>query len=310
MKVSVICTTYNQEAYIGSALEGFVNQKTNFDYEVLVHDDASTDNTASIIREYAERYPDIIRPIYQTENQYSQRKDFYGELLFPSAKGEYIALCEGDDYWIDENKLQMQVDFLDQNPQYIACVHNTYKLEMQTNKKTVMYGDTDYDILTAHVLNGGSCCYQTASLMCRRDAFFNRPSFARFFFDYPFSIHLSLLGPIRFMGRIMSVYRVGTESSWTAANKKNMHKNALFHKHVCQILRQVNEYTNFTYKEQIEGLILENEYKELYFDEKYSEMRAPKYQKLYQKESLTARVKMRLKQCFGPLYHVYRRIKY
>ena len=73
MKVSVICATYNQEAYIRSALEGFVNQKTSFDYEVLVHDDASTDNTANIVREYAERYPDIIRPIYQTENQYSQK---------------------------------------------------------------------------------------------------------------------------------------------------------------------------------------------------------------------------------------------
>lgn len=310
MKVSVLCTAYNHEKYIRSALEGILSQKTDFDYEVLVHDDASTDGTAGIIREYAERYPQLIKPIYQSENQYSKRRDLYREILIPEAKGTYIAICEGDDYWIDENKLQMQVDFLDQNSSYAACVHNCYKLDMMTDCRTVMYGEADYDIQTADVLVGGSCCYQTASLLCRREAFSDLPPFVPGFFDYPFSIHLSLLGPIRFLGRIMSVYRVGTESSWTTANKKDMHKNAMFHTYVSQMLQAVNDYTNHAYDQQIRELVCYNNYKALYFDEKYSEMRAPEYRELYRRESRASKIKMRLKQYFAPLYHVYRRLKY
>lgn len=310
MKVSVICMAYNHEKYIANALEGFVSQKTNFDYEVLINDDASTDRTASIIAEYAQRYPEIIKPVYQKKNLYSTDTDIILDILLPLAKGKYLAFCEGDDYWTDENKLQLQVDFLDAHPEYIACVHNTSKLEMMTNKETVMYGTEDYDITTPDVLKGGSCCYHTSSRVCRREALTNLPPFLPYIMDYPMAIHLSLLGPIRFMGRIMSVYRVGTESSWTTSNRRNMHRNAIFHKQVSHMLRQVNEYTNFAYNAQIKDLVLYNDYKELYFDEKYTQMRQPEFRVLYEQESVSARVKMRLKQYFAPLYHLYRRIKY
>lgn len=310
MKVSILCTAFNHEKYIRSALEGFVSQKTDFDYEVIIHDDASTDGTAEIIREYAEKYPDLIKPIYQTENQLSQWVDIYVSYLVPAASGTYLAICEGDDYWNDSHKLQLQVDFLDQNPGYSACVHNSKKLEMMTGKETVMYGTEDYDIHVPDVLIGGSCCYQTASLVCRREAFDHFPPFLPIFFDYPFSIHLSILGPIRFMGRIMSVYRVGTENSWTAKNRKDMRKNAYFHEYVSKMLAQVNEYTDFAYSEQIKELIRHNTYKSLYFSEKYDEMRAPEYRELYRQESLANRFKMRLKQHLAPLYHVYRKLKY
>ena len=123
--VSVLCTAYNHEKYIRSALDGFVNQKTNFRYEVLINDDASTDHTAAIIAEYEAKYPDIIKPVYQTENQYSKGVHIFQTILFPIAKGKYIAVCEGDDYWCDENKLQKQVDFLESHEGYAACVHNT-----------------------------------------------------------------------------------------------------------------------------------------------------------------------------------------
>jgi glycosyltransferase involved in cell wall biosynthesis len=96
-------------------------QKTNFLFEVLVHDDASTDGTVDIIREYETKYPDIIKPIYQTENQYSKGISISPTYQFPRAKGKYIALCEGDDYWTDPLKLQKQVDFLEANPTYSLC---------------------------------------------------------------------------------------------------------------------------------------------------------------------------------------------
>ena len=116
--VTVVSLAYNHEPYIRQCLEGFVMQKTNFAFEVLIHDDASTDGTADIIREYELKYPDIIKPIYQKENQYSKGVFIEKTFLYPNAKGKYIAECEGDDYWIDPYKLQKQVDFLEANPDY------------------------------------------------------------------------------------------------------------------------------------------------------------------------------------------------
>ena len=116
IKVSVICLAYNHEKYIRKCLDGFVMQKTNFKFEALVHDDASTDKTAEIIREYEEKYPDIIKPVYQTENQHSKKISIFTTFLAPNARGEYLAWCEGDDCWTDPGKLQKQVDFLDAHP--------------------------------------------------------------------------------------------------------------------------------------------------------------------------------------------------
>ena len=105
-KVSVVCTAYNHEKYLRDALESFVGQETDFPFEVLVNDDASTDGTAAILREYAERYPAIIRPFYQEKNIFSRGGNIYDEVFYPVARGEYIAACEGDDRWTDPHKLQ------------------------------------------------------------------------------------------------------------------------------------------------------------------------------------------------------------
>ena len=117
--VSVACITYNHEKYIEDAIEGFLIQETDFPFEILIHDDASTDNTANIVREYAEKYPNIMKPIFQKENQYSKGVKINSEFNFPRAKSKYIALCEGDDYWTDPKKLQIQVAFLEENPDYV-----------------------------------------------------------------------------------------------------------------------------------------------------------------------------------------------
>ena len=119
--VTIRCITYNHEPYIRQCLEGFVMQKTNFPFEAIVHDDASTDGTAAIIREYAEKYPDIIKPIYETENQYSKHDGSLQRIMNAHIRGKYVALCEGDDYWVDPLKLQKQVDLLEGNPSVSLC---------------------------------------------------------------------------------------------------------------------------------------------------------------------------------------------
>ena len=130
IKVSIVCNTYNHEFYIEKCLRGFINQKTNFHFEILIHDDASIDSTQEIIKLYHKKYPNIINPILQKTNQFQKGKNNWIEYQFPRAKGKYIALCEGDDYWTDPYKLQKQVDFLETNPEYAICFHRA-KLKVE-----------------------------------------------------------------------------------------------------------------------------------------------------------------------------------
>lgn len=120
--VSVVVLTYNHEKYIKQALDSILMQKVNFDYEILIGDDASSDNTVKILKEYQNKYPYVIKLFLNKENLGATR-NAYNVLM--NAKGKYLATCEGDDYWIDVNKLQIQVDFLEFNKDYIGCTHRT-----------------------------------------------------------------------------------------------------------------------------------------------------------------------------------------
>lgn len=124
--VSICCTAYNHEKYIAQALDSFLAQKCDFPFEILVHDDVSTDRTAEIIREYAQRYPDIVKPMFQTENQYSKGVPINETFNFPRAQGKYIALCECDDFWCDNTKLQRQIAHMESDPGCTFSFTNGY----------------------------------------------------------------------------------------------------------------------------------------------------------------------------------------
>lgn len=149
--LAIRCLTYNHEPYIRQCLEGFIIQKTSFPFIAIVHDDASTDKTAEIIEEYALKYPDIIKPILEKENQYSKHDGSLGRILnnaIPESV-KYIAMCEGDDYWIDPNKLQKQVCFLENNPEHTLCFHNAkiiYGNKELEQHYRLIHKDTFYNI--------------------------------------------------------------------------------------------------------------------------------------------------------------------
>lgn len=141
--VAIRCITYNHEPYIRDALESFVMQKTYFPFVAIVHDDASTDGTGDIIREYAEKYPDIIKPIIETENQYSKHDGSLGRIINGACEAtgaKYIAMCEGDDYWTDPLKLQKQVDFLESHPEYGMCYTRVKRYDQAKNKFIDIWG--------------------------------------------------------------------------------------------------------------------------------------------------------------------------
>jgi glycosyltransferase involved in cell wall biosynthesis len=144
--LSILCITYNHEKYISDALDGFLMQQTSFPYEIIIHDDASTDGTAEIIKKYEQEHPKLIRAIYQTENQYSQGI-IVEEPLYRMARGKYIAICEGDDYWIDAQKLQKQVDFMMTHPDCSICYHKVLFKYENDEEKNHIFPEFTGDIL-------------------------------------------------------------------------------------------------------------------------------------------------------------------
>ncbi|WP_051289607.1 glycosyltransferase [Dolichospermum circinale] len=209
--VSVCCITYNQEKFIREAVDSFLMQQTNFPIEVIIHDDASTDNTTKIVREYQEKYPHIIKLILQTENQYSLRRFGFLSDLFNSAKGKYIALCEGDDYWTDPLKLQKQVDFLEANPDFAICFHNTEIINEDYIERNRLNNDNlTPEISTLDNLLEGSNYIATCSVVIKTDLIQNLPNWFNsvFFGDYALWIIASRYGKIKYINEIMSVYRI------------------------------------------------------------------------------------------------------
>lgn len=227
--VSICSITYNHAPYIRQCLDGFLMQKTKFRYEIIIHDDASTDGTTEIIKEYAEKHPDLITPISQKENQYSKGiGGMYPRFCFPHAKGKYIALCEGDDYWTDPLKLQKQVDFLETNPDYVMCSHR-FKQYMQ---KEGIYKDDWYGVISDSIvydldtLIHGGWYHHPLSVMFRSDKL-NLQEYAR----YPYSMdavlffHLLKKGPGIMLNEDMAVYRIHTGGVWSGINQENRFKN-------------------------------------------------------------------------------------
>ena len=135
--VAIHCLVYNHEPYLRDCFEGFVMQKTNFRFVAIVHEDCSTDHSADIIREYEAKYPDIFRPIYETENQYSKHDGSLGRIMneaIDATGAKYIAMCEGDDYWTDPYKLQKQVDYMDAHLECSVCFHPVMVYNQQTGE--------------------------------------------------------------------------------------------------------------------------------------------------------------------------------
>ena len=222
--VSIRCLVYNHEPYIRQCLDGFVMQKTNFRFEAIVHDDASTDGTAAIIREYAEKYPDIIKPIFETENQYSKGNGALRKIMDAHMRGKYIALCEGDDYWIDPLKLQKQVDYMEEHPECSMC-HTSFKLYYDAEHRFLLSNDVNINptyntVKLEDVLDGYRI--QTLTIMFKSQDFFRLPSMDPFAFSGKFLMgdtqlwyYLRKLGTFYFIPMVTSVYRVHLGSAST-----------------------------------------------------------------------------------------------
>lgn len=224
--VSVSCITFNHAPYIRACLDGFLMQKTSFIFEILIHDDCSTDETREIIEEYSKKYPDIIFPIFQTENQYSKGvRGMMARFNFPRSRGKYIALCEGDDYWSDPYKLQKQVDFLEANTDFSICFHNM-KILNESNPSAIEFTNSKDQESVSSILDLAS----KGNFMFTASVVFKKPKdgFPNWLTDLPigdYAIHLfnAQFGKIKFLDQVMGVYRIHAGGVWGSFSKEKLY---------------------------------------------------------------------------------------
>ena len=275
-QISIICNTFNQEKYIAQALDSFLMQKVSVPFEILVHDDASTDSTADIIREYEKKYPDIIKPIYQTENQYSQNVSITATIQIPRAEGKYIAFCEGDDYWTDPKKLQLQYDFMEAHKDYSACCHAYSMVDKDRNLIEERFDfSEDCDVPFKNLLGNQLKLPHYATLFIRKTDIkdFSDPFLGKRCNDMVLRIYVAIKGKMYYSNKIMSAYRRFTEGSWTVrvGSNKAMLKNNM--KDTIAFFKRLNEYTDFKYNDVISDGIDEYNFKIAMLENNFKEAR-------------------------------------
>lgn len=259
LKVIIHCAVYNHEPYLRDCLEGFIMQKTNFPFKAVVHDDCSTDASAAIIREYAEKYPDIIEPIYETENIYSKNLQQLRNIMNKACCGrsDYIAYCEGDDYWIDPYKLQKQVDYMDSHPEctmtYTDVYVETPQGRLSRSEQEKLWGKIRCDnkvVDVRYVINQHGATIHTCSLLCKEGFMNDIPEKARkcHVGDVPMEIFASLKGSVYGMSDITAVYRYQSIGSWTQrqATKNIINFITDLNSYVC-MLDSLDQYSNKRY---------------------------------------------------------------
>ncbi len=259
--VSIRCITYNHERFIEQAIDGFLMQKTNFPFEIVIHDDASTDKTATIIREYETKFPKIIKPIYETENQYSKKIGEVARIIDSAVKGKYIAFCEGDDFWIDKNKLQKQISFLENNPKYGLCY--TYskryfnKARKFSKKKSGKCLKTPEDlIIHGNKIPTATICIRSSIYKDFRE-FMNNNNLYFAMGDYPLLLYFAIHSRIHCIRKITSVYRVLEES---ASHFNSIDKSIKFIKSA----HDVQKYFCKTFNLKISDVQLDSIYQYMY----------------------------------------------
>lgn len=300
-EVSVCCVTYNQENYISKCICGIFEQETSFPFEVIVHDDCSTDNTVAVIKELQAQYGSRLRLYTETENQYSQGKKIYGDVTFPYATGRYIATCDGDDFWCDPHKLQRQYDAMEADPSAAWCVHyvqwvtedgvaedgRTYpSVAFCSGSDPVSY--TTEQMLEVFLREG----FQLSSYFIRAtalDEYIHRmPAFIRALSveDEMMVRYLVTQGKTIFLPQIMSCYRQNSVGSWTTDHMAQRNRMAQQYALLDQMLEQYDSYTGGRYAELIGRDRLQKQWGMHYAQGNYKALLKKAYLPLFQKQSL------------------------
>ena len=305
VQVSIICNVFNHEKYLRDALDGFVKQQTTFPFEVLIHDDASTDGSTAILKEYEEKYPHLFKCLYQTENQYSKGARISRDFQASRATGKYIAICEGDDYWTDPLKLQKQFDFMEANPDYTLCVCSTDWLNMLSGRiDGKCHVDQDRDIsLEEIILEENGRIFQLGSVFMRRDVWDQWPDWRAAFpiGDLPTAILAALHGKVRMLADVMTVYRWYASGSWTSRMDTDEHR-ARVNRRMVEGFEALNEATNYEHNEVITKRMLRHQYSLAVMTHDLKAIKSGELGKIYRSRKWYYRVAVTIRCKFPRLY--------
>lgn len=267
--VSVRCMTYNHEKYIENALDSFLMQETNFPFEIIVHDDCSKDRTAEIIEEYAKCYPNIIRAMYENENQYSKPGGslLVSAMVKQACRGKYIAICEGDDYWLVTDKLQKQYDLLKNNPKIAVCVCKTYIDVGDSCQSTIenYIPPQSFDIGFDNIINGDELAkyvfgdisypFHTSSYFFKKefDLFEDMEGLRGLTEGDEILLRKAIaFGGVYYINEVMSCYRWLAAGGWTAAYFKKTCEEQYNHaKNQAKANNLFDKITDYKYHELI-----------------------------------------------------------
>lgn len=206
--VSIGCITYNHAPYIRQCIKGFLMQKTNFPFEIIINDDCSTDGTTEIIKEYEKQYPNLINAIYHSENQYSKGvKGIFWKYVFSKVRGKYIAMCEGDDYWTDPYKLKRQIEYLELHKNYIAISENGIIHYIDSNKEELFSNKNERDIDIEELIKSRQ--FPTASVVFKKKAITDDFYELKYHHDTMLWCYLASKGKFRYLTNVSSVYNRG-----------------------------------------------------------------------------------------------------
>lgn len=307
--VSINCITYNHEKYIAEAIESFLMQRTNFKFEILIHDDASTDRTQEIIKEYKKKYPDIIKTILREENQYSKGVKRIGYLNnHKRAKGKYIAWCEGDDYWTDPYKLQKQVDYLEANEECTMIFHNAEEINDVTKRSEGYMIPLSVPSKRCNIGELlGFKFIPTASTMYRKYTLDDPPKWYlnAIVGDLPGNLISTSYGYAYYINEVMSVYRVGNMNS--AVNQwiiKQNNINAKI-KHCdgfIEILNNFNEFSKYKYNNEIEDAKIYWDFQKEKLKGNIKCIKSGKYKEIYERLSFKSKLVVYLIKYFPNIY--------
>jgi len=260
MMVSINCVTYNHEYCLEEALDSFLMQETDFAFEILIHDDVSTDGTANIMRKYEQKYPKIVKPIYQTENQFSQNINPMS-LLYKKVQGKYMAFCDGDDFWTDTEKLSLQVQEMEKHPDVDLSFHPVYELINGKQGDIVSQHANHNKIFHTQevILRGGEFC-PTGSLLFRSKLLLELPDWFKEMIpgDYPMQIAASVSGGVLYINKSMAIYRLGEVGAWSNLAKEDDQKKKFGLDNLHSMLNRIDVYLKYAFHEEFQQLVYES----------------------------------------------------
>lgn len=314
--VSICVLAYKHERYIRQALDSFLAQRTDFPVEIVIHDDASPDQTADIIREYAKEYPQQMKPLLQTENQYSKGiVNPSGAFNFPRARGKYIAFCEGDDYWLDPDKLRKQAAYMEAHPECHLYIHGARVVAEDGSFLRESRPYPEDRVLSAEDVIDERELYPSASMFFRTEDVKELPEFywQAPVGDIPLHLYLASLGTVFYKNELMSAYRLGAASSWVtthgAGNRAERVARSLAHNQAMRRMYQsFDAYTGGKYRAMVAYTLLRMELGYELDAEHYKEAMAPKYKEIRKKElSAKDRAYIRMRRIFPDF--LYRKLR-